>query len=490
MPQSDIVFSLKGVVPNSPYPYNAPIDLEMRKGEQWIVYGDNASGKSYLIKAISGAFILRSGQITYHFGNPTSNKVSDNLCTVTFHDQYGDNADASFYQLRWNQGLIGDEVPTVRKVLEETAGKASDILPEALGVDDLLEKKTIMLSSGEFRRFQIAKIMLHKPRVLVLDNPFIGLDEQNRKQVSDYLNRLVRKGSLQLIMVLCRWPKDVSAMTHVVEVRDGKAVKTPIEAFLKHGAPFKENEQAVDDEEVRIKRKLSALPAPAIPTETSHGQVLKLNKVSIVYDDRTILKNLDWEVLRGEKWALEGQNGSGKSTLLSLVCADNPQSYACDITLFGHRRGSGESIWDIKRHIGYVSPEMFRTYRKPMPVRSIVASGLFDTVGLFRQPKPEDFEKIDVWLDLFGILNLKDRNYLHLSGGQQRLVLLTRAFVKDPDLLILDEPFHGLDEVNRRRAKIIIDAFCNRPGKTMIMVSHYKEDFPACISKHLTLQKH
>lgn len=490
MCRSDIVFSLKGVVPNSPYPYDASIDLEMRRGEQWIVYGDNAAGKSYLIKAISGAFILRNGQITYDFGNPASNKVSDNLCIVTFHDQYGDNADASFYQLRWNQGLIGDEVPTVRKVLEETTGKVSDISSEALGVDDLLEKKTIMLSSGEFRRFQIAKIMLHKPRVLVLDNPFIGLDEQNRKQVSDYLNRLVRKGSLQLIMVLCRWPKDVSAMTHVVEVRNGKPTKTPIEAYLKQGIPSVEDEKAFSGEKLRIRQILSALPTSTTPTDALQEQVLKLNNVSIVYDNRTILKNLDWEVLRGEKWALEGQNGSGKSTLLSLVCADNPQSYACDITLFGHRRGSGESIWDIKRHIGYVSPEMFRTYRKPMPVRSIVASGLFDTVGLFRQPKPEDFERIDVWLDLFGILSLKDRNYLHLSGGQQRLVLLARAFVKDPDLLILDEPFHGLDEVNRRRAKIIIEAFCSRLGKTMIMVSHYKEDFPTCISKHLTLQKH
>lgn len=490
MNESDIIFSLKGVVPNSSYPYTAPIDLEMRKGEQWIVYGPNAAGKSFLIQTISGAFILRGGQISYDFGNPSSNKVSDNLRIVTFHDQYGAGADAPFYQLRWNQGLIGDEVPTVRQVLAETSGDGKNTGTDRLGIDDLLEKKTIMLSSGEFRRFQIAKVMLHKPRILVLDNPFIGLDAENRDQVARYLSRLIREEGLQLIMVLCRWPKDVSYVTHVVDVCDGCPVKRPLSEFLSRHEPVNIDSDANTADENRIRRIMAAFPAPSVSADTSVEQVLKLNKVSIVYNERTILKDLDWEVRRGEKWALEGRNGSGKSTLLSLVCADNPQSYACDITLFGHRRGSGESIWDIKRHIGYVSPEMYRTYRKPMPVRSIVASGLFDTVGLFRQPKPEDFEKIDIWLELFGILNLKDRNYLRLSGGEQRLVLLARAFVKDPDLLILDEPFHGLDDANRRRARAVIETFCNRPGKTMIMVSHYKEDFPACITRRLTLQKH
>ena len=163
-------------------------------------------------------------------------------------------------------------------------------------------------------------------------------------------------------------------------------------------------------------------------------EVVKLNKVSIRYGDRTILKELDWTVRRGEKWALSGENGAGKSTLLSLVCADNPQSYACDISLFGRKRGTGESIWEIKKHIGYVSPEMHRAYLKNLPAIEIVASGLHDSIGLYKRPQPEQMAICEWWMDIFGIADLKDKPFLQLSSGEQRLSLLARAFVKDPEL--------------------------------------------------------
>jgi molybdate transport system ATP-binding protein len=207
-------------------------------------------------------------------------------------------------------------------------------------------------------------------------------------------------------------------------------------------------------------------------------EVVKLNKVSIRYGKRTILKELDWTILRGQKWALSGENGAGKSTLLSLVCADNPQSYACDISLFGRKRGSGESIWEIKKHIGYVSPEMHRAYLKNLPTIDIVASGLHDSIGLYKKPRPEQMSVCEWWMDIFGILDLKDRPFLQISSGEQRLVLLARAFVKDPELLILDEPLHGLDTFNRRRVKAIVEAFSERKDKTIIYVTHYENELP------------
>ena len=186
---------------------------------------------------------------------------------------------------------------------------------------------------------------------------------------------------------------------------------------------------------------------------------------------------------------MTGENGSGKSTLLSLICADNPQSYACDISLFGRKRGTGESIWEIKKHIGYVSPEIHRAYLKNIPAIDIVASGLHDSVGLYVRPRQEQRGVCEWWMDVFGIAGLKDRSFLQLSSGEQRLVLLARAFVKDPDLLILDEPFHGLDMRNRDMVKDIIEAFCKRMNKTMIMVSHYQEEFPKCITHLLHLKR-
>lgn len=218
-------------------------------------------------------------------------------------------------------------------------------------------------------------------------------------------------------------------------------------------------------------------------------EIVRLNKVSIRYGERIILNELDWVVRKGEKWALTGVNGSGKSTLLSLICADNPQSYACDISLFGRKRGTGESIWEIKKHIGYVSPEIHRAYQKNIPAIDIVASGLHDSVGLYVRPKPEQRVVCEQWMKVFGVGELADTSFLQLSSGEQRLVLLARAFVKEPDLLILDEPLHGLDTSNRKLVKEIIDTYARREGKTLIMVSHYQEEFPECITHSLHLKR-
>ena len=212
--------------------------------------------------------------------------------------------------------------------------------------------------------------------------------------------------------------------------------------------------------------------------------------MNIRYGTRTILKDLNLTVRNGERWALSGENGSGKSTLLSIVCADNPQAYANQITLFGHKRGSGESIWDIKRHIGYISPEMHRAFQRDIPAIDIVASGQSDMNGLYVKPKsPEARQRCLFWMNIFGVAEHADTTFLKLSSGEQRLVLLARAFVKDPALLILDEPLHGLDLYNRRLVKDVIETFCARPNKTLIMVTHYKEELPKCIDHSIFLTR-
>ena len=222
------------------------------------------------------------------------------------------------------------------------------------------------------------------------------------------------------------------------------------------------------------------------------GEIMSLLQMSNIcksFGGISVLKNVQLTVEKGEVHALLGENGAGKSTLLSLVCADNPQSYACDISLFGRKRGTGESIWEIKKHIGYVSPEMHRAYLKNLPAIEIVASGLHDSIGLYKRPKAEQMSICEWWMDIFGIAGLKDKPFLQLSSGEQRLALLARAFVKDPELLILDEPLHGLDTYNRRRVKKIIEAFCRRQDKTMIMVTHYERELPATITDRLFLKR-
>lgn len=352
-----------------------------------------------------------------------------------------------------------------------------------------MDKYIISLSSGELRKFQLTKTLGTGPRVLIMDNPFIGLDTQTRDQLRTLLDQLTRQTHLLIILVLSKVDEIPDFITHVIPIQGlhilPKVTRQEYQQQLR--------QSSLPSLPLQKRNRILELPQKDLRKEDFYPQdgeeILRFSNVSIRYGSRTILKELNWTVNEGEKWALSGENGAGKSTLLSLVCADNPQAYACDIRLFGHRRGSGESIWQIKRHIGYVSPEMHRAYLKDLPAIDIVASGLTDSVGLYTRPKPEQKEICLQWMEIFGIASLADRTFLKLSSGEQRLCLLARAFVKDPELLILDEPLHGLDLRNRALVKEIIDVFCSRPHKTLVMVTHYQEEFPRCITHSLYLKK-
>jgi len=398
---------------------------------------------------------------------------------IAFTDSYGANVDGQYYlQLRWNQHDIDHETPTVGELLQQTYLLAGEDTAERrqlrnqlyglFHMDEFLDKYIITLSSGELRKFQLTKTMFANPKLLIMDNPFIGLDAETRDQLRDLLKVLAEERNMEIMLVMS---KTDDIPTFVSEVK------------------WMDKQEPVPDHVLSREKRDAILSLPYTDRDYDCQKVVEMKNVSIRYGKRTILRDLNWTVMNGERWALSGQNGSGKSTLLSLVCADNPQSYACDITLFDRPRGSGESIWDIKKHIGYVSPEMHRSYKRNLPAIRIVASGLMDSIGLYAVPNEQDYERCRWWLDIFGIGELGDRPFLQLSSGEQRLVLLARAFVKDPQLLILDEPLHGLDLWNRRMVKDIIETFCQRRGKTLIMVTHYQEELPEVITNSLFLKK-
>lgn len=479
----DIISITDGVARNPVYRMKKPINLHIGKGEHIAIVGPNGGGKSLLVDTITGRYPLLMNEVAYDFSPSESEMVCDNVKYITFRDSYGDSDATYYYQQRWNTHDI-DETPIVRDLLPACAdGELKDALYDLFGVEAMLDKHIILLSSGELRKFQLTRTLLSGPRVLIMDNPFIGLDAKTRDLLHVLLRRLTEMTHLQVILVLSKTDDIPEFITHVIPVEDRTCGdKISLQEYLHQR---REVPAHVLPEEKR--ERILNLPYGENLYHAEH--IVDLNKVSIRYGDRTILKDLDWTVRCGEKWALSGDNGSGKSTLLSLVCADNPQSYACDIALFGRKRGSGESIWEIKKHIGYVSPEMHRAYLKNLPAIDIVASGLHDSIGLYRKMQEKDRAVCEWWMDIFGIADLKDRNFLQLSSGEQRMVLLARAFVKDPELLILDEPLHGLDMWNRRLVKDVIEAFCERKDKTMIMVTHYREELPAVITNALYLKR-
>jgi len=206
----------------------------------------------------------------------------------------------------------------------------------------------------------------------------------------------------------------------------------------------------------------------------------------VSYQDRPILHHLTWQVMPGQHWQIVGPNGAGKSTLLSLITGDHPQGYSNDLTLFGRRRGSGETIWDIKRHIGYVSSSLHLDYRVSATARSVILSGFFDSIGIYQAVSERQQLLTRQWLHLLGLTGAADAPFHSLSWGQQRLVLVARAMVKHPALLILDEPLQGLDPLNRELVRRWVDVLIGEGETQLLFVSHHAEDAPKCITHRLT----
>lgn len=501
-----------GVVRHPLYRFKTPINLEICQGEHIAIVGPNGSGKSMLVDVLTEKHPLLVQRVSYDFRPSKAKLVSDNIKYITFRDSYG-TSDSNYYlQQRWNQydiddaPLVGDLLNDAFELAEQSVRRDSDLSAEDLSsmtsdrlrlrshlyeifhLETLLDKRIILLSSGELRKFQLTKTLLSNPRVLIMDNPFIGLDAQTRSQLQELLSMLTQESWLQVILVFSKTDDIPSFITHVIPVEDMTVLpKISREAYLQtHQA---QPARVLSEEQAQ---RILSLPYDSDANDTCPAgsqQVIDFRDVTIRYGDRCILKNLSFTVMNGEHWALSGENGSGKSTLLSIVCADNPQAYANSIVLFGRPRGSGETIWDIKKHIGYISPEMHRAYMKDIRSVEIVASGLRDSIGLYKRPSESELGICEFWMEMFGIGDKRDTTFFKLSSGEQRLVLLARAFVKDPTLLILDEPLHGLDLRNRRLVKDIIETFCQRRNKTMIMVTHYEDELPSIIDHRIRLKR-
>ena len=476
------LISLIHPVPRMPeFRFKTPIMWNINFGEQWAVVGANGSGKSLLANMIQGRIALRDldGKIEYNFSEPLFEAVR----TISFKDIYTMvDGTTAYYQQRWHS-QDAEGVVTVKEILQPIAPiEEIEQLFEMLSLTDILDKSVIFLSSGELRKFLLIKVILTHPKLLIVDNPYIGLDAASRESLNTMFSAMAKLNGMQLLLLLSN-PADLpDIITHVMPIKDMECLG---------GVTREEFIGNVELHKQLFNYATTEIELPRKRVEPSVHQVtFRMEDVNIVCGTRTILKNIDWEVKNGEKWALTGPNGSGKSTLLSLVYADNPKSYSNTLYLFDRKRGTGESIWDIKSRIGYVSPEMHLYFMEDIPMLRIVASGFFDSIGVFRKCTPEQEAEAMEWIKCFGIENIAHRSFLSLSSGEQRLALLARAFVKDPDLLILDEPLHGLDVANKERASKIIESFCDRKGKPLIYVTHYKGEIPQAVTNEFKLIKH
>lgn len=451
--------------------------LNIHKGESWAFIGANGSGKSSLARVLSNELPPLSGVVKNTFNAPV--RLSFEQLQKIINEEWQRN----------NTDLLSDGE-------EDTGYTAAEIiqfnnkdneycleLAARFGISDLLSRRFKYLSTGETRKVLLCQTLMGHPDLLILDEPFDGLDVYSRSNLSELLYSLSEKG-LTLVLVLNRFDELPDFIENMGVVADCKLTMSGDKESVLANTLISQLQHSE-------KIKQLSIPETEDPTtdekldDTTPRIILKNGVIS--YNDKPILHGLSWQVNPGEHWQIIGENGAGKSTLLSLITGDHPQGYSNDLTLFGRRRGSGETIWDIKRHIGYVSNSIHQEYRVATSVLNVIISGFHDSIGLYQTPSDRQIQLAYEWLALLGFPTQTAQQPFHsLSWGQQRLVLIARALVKHPAMLILDEPLQGLDGLNRLLVLRFIDVMLSQGSTQLLFVTHHQEDAPACITHRLT----
>ncbi|MDQ0969891.1 molybdate transport system ATP-binding protein [Flavobacterium sp. W4I14] len=448
---------------------------EVNVCQNWVLWGESGSGKTSLAKAIAG-LIPSQGSIEINY-DAQSKLPAEVLFVESWYQFKNLEGVANFYYQQRYTSLQANDTLTVHAELVaygKEKGLHFDLVEpilEALGFATFASSQLIELSSGEHKKLQLVKALWLKPQLLIIDQPYTGLDKASRKNLNTLLDQATAEG-VQLILICndLEFPESIDSFAEII---DGQ-IATSFSREIGDLPP-----------EIH-KRKIPAFLKES-PMYSSTDMVTMVD-VNISYGEKQVLKNINWEVKAGEKWLLQGPNGSGKSTLLSLINGDHPQSYANELYLFGNRRGSGESIWDIKQHIGLISPEFHWYFDATSTVWKCVASGFYDTVGLFQQLPYSKRAQVDELIEYFGLTDNKNELLTALPLGKQRLVLLARTIIKNPELLILDEPCQGLDQQQTKHFNQLVDELCSN-GMTLIYVGHFESQLPTCIEKRILLEK-
>ena len=468
----------------------------LRRGERWLVVGPTGAGKTVFCRALRGELPCVAGALAYRFAAGPRREPAAAIEYLSAEPEAFDpvgGAPARWFSLDREQSPRVADVLSWKSVEEinpyEVVGRRraevarwnrrARRIVRALGIAPLLAKPLLALSNGERRKIALARALMRNPQILVLDDPFAGLDAAYRRHLRDVLGALARQRGPALILVGAQppdWPRGLTHLLHVERFR-----------IVAHG-PLPRLRRAPGV--ARLLRDAPAAPAGAAPPRRPRAapgaELVRFRNVQVQWDAAPILRNVDWTVRAGESWAVVGPNGSGKSTLLSFVLGDNPQVFANDVRIFGRPRGSGESIWDVQRRIGRVSPEFHDAFDPALTGLEAVATGLRDAATLGEPPSPRERATALRGLRRLGLAALADRPFGQTSTGEQRLILLARALVKSPRLLVLDEPCQGLDRRHRAAFVAAVDRRIRR-GATVLYVTHRREEIPPSIRRILRL---
>lgn len=436
-----------------------------------VLIGQNGSGKSVIARALAGELPLTAGTCPEHLH---AELVSFEKQQKLFEDDYNFRNSDTLSQEE-EQGIL------VKSLFSDSDLKSLNEAIIAFGIAPLLERPIRTLSGGEGRKVLLVKALSSKPDLLVLDTPFDALDVKSRQSLLEVIDYIHRNYEVPIVLIVNR-PDEIPSEIEALGVISKLSItKLGTRAELEK------------DDETRALLFCAALPEVELPPtpqkfaaiNLKDDVIVDLKDIHITYD-RPIFDSLDFTVRKGEHWQIVGPNGAGKSTLLSLITGENPLVYTNNVTVFGMRRGTGESIWDIKRCYGLVSGALHLDYRVSAPVLHVILSGFYDSIGLYQQPSGDELRIAKQWLKLIGLQDQEKTSFKALSFGQQRLLLIARALVKNPPLLILDEPLQGLDAYSRALVKSFLTYVMHNGRTSLLFVSHHEGDAPDGITHRLS----
>jgi molybdate transport system ATP-binding protein len=370
---------------------------------------------------------------------------------------------------------------TVAELIAEQSGSVlrTDQLLQQMDLVALAHRGFRQLSTGETRRLMLARALACDPHILVLDDPYTGMDAQHRRWLTELLTLLA--DSIQLIIITSREDELPDFITDVA-LFDEQALTTTMSRAQWNHHPIIHQLSLMSAQ--RSDRLVALIQQYQEDKSYPNPRVI-MKQAKVDYTDGPVFQGLDWTIEAGQHWQIRGPNGCGKSSLLGLILGDHPQCYSNDIQVLGMQRGCGESIWDIKKHIGVVSSSLHLQYRVNCRALDVVLSGFYDSIGLYTQPSAKQVQQAKIWLQAFEMEKYTQVSFKSLDYGQQRLLLIARALIKQPAMLILDEPYQGLDYLNRKLVFHTLERIAELDIAQLLYVTHYEEDAIEAITHYV-----
>ncbi len=433
--------------------------LVIQQGQGWLIQCNDSQSIDNFLNWIEGRKYYPGDSVELESANLLLREVyAVHPWIGILRFRLSENEGADFYYQQRYHSTENDNVLSLKEYIRGTGKVNFKDLAIQLGLDRLMDEKINMLSTGEFRKACLLKASISRPRVLFIEEPFTGIDRESRSGLELLFLRLLEDGIS--VVIFSSYRVQGPYLDHYLKIGDRLNADSVY--------PLKD---------LRI-------PEPCFPGEFRNA--FELKNITAGYNGRDVLHKVNWTVRRYEKWKLTGPNGAGKSTLLSFVNADNPQAYSNEVYLFDRRRGTGESIWDIKDRIGYYSSEFHRYFDKRQTVEEAMDSIIFLNPYKNRTLNPAEGEFRLYLLEYFNLQNLQSRLLIELPPIIQKLVLLMAVFTKNAPLLILDEPFQDFNETLIHKIKDLLDIYIK--DRTFIMVSHNSTEFPASMQRHFMLE--